>query len=81
MNSKIVLNVFASAFLSCFNSGCNSNRAEYMTRRSLREIASPTGTGSFSPRVTSRPDGSVILSWLEPQGDTAAALRFLSLAK
>jgi len=76
MNSKIVLSVFASVLLSCFNSGCNSNRAESLTRRGLREIASPMASGSFSPRVTSGPDGSVILSWLEPQGDTAAVLRF-----
>jgi hypothetical protein len=75
MNSKIVLNVFASIFLSCSISGCHANGAESVTSTSLREITSPAASGSFSPRVTSRPDGSVILSWLEPQGDTAAALR------
>jgi hypothetical protein len=76
MNSRTILNAFASVILSCFVSGCHSNRSESLTGRTLREIASPAASGSFSPRVTSRSDGSVILSWLEPQGDAAAALRF-----
>jgi hypothetical protein len=76
MNSKIALSAFASIFTSCFIAGCYSNRAESIASRSLREIKSPAASGSFSPRVTSRSDGSVILSWLEPQGDNAAALRF-----
>jgi hypothetical protein len=76
MNSKVVSNVFALIFVSCLTSGCHANRAESATSTNLREIASPAATGSFSPRVTSRSDGSVILSWLEPHGDTAADLRF-----
>jgi hypothetical protein len=75
MNSKSILNVFVSIFVGCFMSGCHSN-AESRTKGSLREITSPAASGSFSSRVTSRSDGSVILSWLEPQGDTTAALRF-----
>jgi BNR repeat protein len=76
MNSRIGVNVFASIFLSCIMSGCHSNRAESPPGGSLREITPPVSSGSFSPRVTSRSDGSVILCWLEPQGDTAATLRF-----
>jgi hypothetical protein len=76
MNHKIALKAFASISISCFIAGCHSNRAESLTSRSLREIKSPAASGTFSPNVTSRSDGSVILSWLEPQGDTVAALRF-----
>jgi hypothetical protein len=76
MNSKTIFNVFASICLSCSIAGCHSNRAESLTSRSLREIKSPTANGALSPKVTARSDGGVILSWLEPQGDTVAALRF-----
>jgi hypothetical protein len=76
MNSKAILNAFASVLLSYFVSGCHSNRPESLTSRTLREIASPAASGSFSPRVTFQSDGSAILSWLEPQGDATAALRF-----
>jgi hypothetical protein len=76
MNSKTILNAFASVILSYFVSGCHSNRPESLTSRTLREIASPAASGSFSPRVTSQSDGSAILSWLEPQGDATAVLRF-----
>jgi hypothetical protein len=76
MNSKTVLKLFTSILMCCFVSGCHSRRMESQTGISLREIPSPAPNGSFSPRVTSRSDGSEILSWLEPQGGTTAALRF-----
>jgi hypothetical protein len=76
MNYKTALKTFASISIGCFIAGCHSNRAESLTSRSLREIKSPAASGTFSPKVTSRSDGSVILSWLEPQGATVAALRF-----
>jgi hypothetical protein len=76
MNSKTILNVLASISFSCYIAGCHSNRAEFLTNGSLSEIKSPAAKESFSPRVVARSDGSVILSWLEPQGDSAAALRF-----
>ena len=74
MNSRTILNVFASICLSRSIAGCYSNRAGSLTNRSLREI--PVANESFSPKVIVRSGGSAILSWLEPQGDTAAALRF-----
>lgn len=76
MDSKLVSNVFALIFVSCLTSGCHANRAESATSTNLREITPPAAAGSFSPRVTSGSDGSVILSWLEPHGNTAADLRF-----
>ena len=77
MSSKTLLNVFASICLCCFSTGCHLDRAESLTGRSVREITSPAANESLSPRVIARSDGSAaILSWLEPQGDTAATLRF-----
>ena len=76
MNSKTILNVLAWISFGCCIAGCHSNRAESLTNGSLREIKSPAAKESFSPRVIARSDGSAILSWLEPQGDSAAVLRF-----
>jgi hypothetical protein len=42
----------------------------------VREIASPTRSGSISPRVTAMFDGSLLLSWLEPENDKMAKLRY-----
>jgi hypothetical protein len=75
MNSRSILNVLGSIFLICSISGCQWNRLQ-SSSGSLREIAAPAAPGSISPRVTSERDGGVILSWLEPQGDTSASLRF-----
>ena len=76
MNSKICLHVFASISLSCLIAGCHLSRAGSLTIHSLREIKSPAARESFSPGATAGSDGSAILSWLEPQGDTAATLQF-----
>lgn len=76
MNPRICLKVFALISLSCLTAGCHSSRAGSLTIRSLRDIKSPAARESFSPRLTARSDGSAILSWLEPQGDAAATLRF-----
>jgi len=43
---------------------------------SWKEISVPVPAGSITPRVTTLPDNSVILSWLEPKGDRTAAFRF-----
>ena len=75
MDSKIIVNIFASISLGCFIGGCHLNRAESLTTRSLREIKSPAPSDSFSPRVTSLSDGGVLLTWLEPTHDKLAALR------
>ena len=39
-------------------------------------LASPAAPGSGEPNLTRGPDDRVYLSWLEPTGDTAHALRF-----
>jgi len=47
-----------------------------MGAHSWKELAVPVPAGSIAPRVTAQPDGSVILSWLEPDEGRTAAFRF-----
>jgi hypothetical protein len=42
-------------------------------------LASPAAPGSGEPNLAKGPDERVYLSWLEPAGDTAHALRFATL--
>jgi len=56
--------------------GCNSKSGSRITAGGWREIAAPAPRGSMTPRVTAMVDGSVILSWLEPNDDGTAAFRF-----
>jgi hypothetical protein len=83
MNSKTILNVFASTCLSCSIAGCHSNRAESLTNRSLREIKSPAANERFSPRVIVRSDGSAILraNAGKRTQQTEAAIQLISLGR
>jgi hypothetical protein len=56
--------------------GCNSKSGPRITAESWGEIAASPPRGSITPRVTAMADGSVILSWLEPNDDGTAALQF-----
>jgi hypothetical protein len=42
----------------------------------IESVPSPAGTGSTEPSLAATPDGGVLLSWVEPAGDSAHALRF-----
>lgn len=42
----------------------------------VENIASPAGPGSSEPNLTTTGDGDVILSWVEPAGESTHALRF-----
>jgi hypothetical protein len=42
-------------------------------------LASPAAPGSGEPNLAAGPDGRVYLSWIEPAGDSAHALRFSTL--
>lgn len=57
-------------------SGCNSRRASSIRQSNWRELSVPARSGSFSPRVSGRSDGRLILSWLEPADKNIASLRF-----
>jgi hypothetical protein len=46
---------------------------------SIDSLTSPAGPGSGEPNLAVGVDGRVFLSWLEPVGDTAHALRFATL--
>lgn len=46
--------------------------------RAVEPIPSPAGDGSAQPHLAVAPDGTVVLSWLEPQGDVHA-LRYSRL--
>lgn len=56
--------------------GCGSKKSSSLGLHAWRELRSPAAPGSLTPRVSAVPDGGVILSWLEPQEDGTAALRF-----
>jgi hypothetical protein len=56
--------------------GCSSRRSVSLEAGKWRELSSPVPTGSISPRVTPQPDKNAFLSWLEPQEDRKASLRF-----
>jgi hypothetical protein len=56
--------------------GCRSKTNESLTTGKWRELRSPAPAGSISPRVTALPDGSGVVSWLEPEPDRKATLRF-----
>lgn len=46
---------------------------------SIPEITSPAGPGSGEPFLSSDSKGRVIMSWLEPAGDSSVALKFSRL--
>lgn len=56
--------------------GCGSRRNSSLEAGKWREVSSPAPSGSISPRVTALLDASIALSWLEPQEDRKATMRF-----
>jgi hypothetical protein len=57
-------------------SGCSSKPAPHSKVNALQELAAPAPPGSLTPRVSARPGGGVILTWLEPKEDGTSAFRF-----
>lgn len=47
----------------------------------FRSADPPAGNGSAQPQLSTAPDGSVLLSWLEPAGEGRTRLRFAELAR
>lgn len=59
--------------------GCAPGDAEGVALGPVITLASPAAPGSGEPNLAVGPDGRVYLSWLEPVGDSAHALRFSTL--
>jgi hypothetical protein len=75
MKNKLSL-LIPVIFLNGLIAGCASTNSHPLTAEFVREIWSPARTGSFSPRVTAMQDGSTVLTWLEPENERTAALRY-----
>jgi hypothetical protein len=55
---------------------CGTNDRRQAALGPIDSLASPAGPGSGEPNLAAGADGRVVLSWLEPVGDSAHALRF-----
>jgi len=55
--------------------GCGAQRHAELEVGKWQRLASPAPKGSICPRITSRPDGNAVLTWLEPLEDRKANLR------
>ena len=62
-----------AAFIpACSPAGSSNSAAESRQwSADIQPVASPAGSGSSAPRLTTS-DGSIILSWFEPEGDETA---------
>jgi hypothetical protein len=72
--SRTVLAVLSMALAAACSRESATN-AEPLTL-DVQRIPSPAGAASTEPSFASDPDGRVLLSWVEPAGDSAHALRF-----
>ncbi|MGI8618610.1 MAG: sialidase family protein [Gemmatimonadaceae bacterium] len=52
--------------------------SESRSEPSVTQLRSPAGPGAGEPFLSTGPDGSLFLSWLEPAADSSHALRFAS---
>jgi hypothetical protein len=59
--------------------GCASGERDQATVGPIDTLVSPAASGSGEPNLATGPDGRIYLSWIEPQGDSAHALRFSTL--
>lgn len=64
--------VAAILLVGCDRSGSESSEADF----AVDSLASPAGPGSTEPNLAVAPDGRILLSWVEPAGDSSHALRF-----
>jgi hypothetical protein len=68
--------VFIVVFTTCSLTACSTKTSALPTSELVHEITSPAPPGSFSPGLTTLPDASIVLSWLQPQSDNIASLQF-----
>jgi hypothetical protein len=69
----------ATCLASVLALGCGPNDGERFALASIDTLASPAAAGSGEPNLAAGADGTIYLSWLEPFGDSAHALRFATL--
>jgi hypothetical protein len=59
--------------------GCETSERDRAVLGPIDTLVSPAANGSGEPNLATGPDGRVYLSWLEPHGNSAHALRFSTL--
>lgn len=57
-------------------SGQESDRVELLALGEVEQMQIPAADGSTAPNLATGHDGTVYLTWIEPSGDSAHALRF-----
>ena len=60
-------------------SACTPSAGDDVALTSIDTLTSPAAAGSGEPNLAVGSDGTIYLSWLEPSGDSAHALRFATL--
>ena len=68
MNSRPVILTIALLCLACLLAGCGNGAAPDADPYKTRLLQTPSGTGSMAPNLATGPDGTVVLSWIEPAG-------------
>jgi len=71
MNRRLDRLTIALLWLACITAGCGKSAENY----ELSVLQTPSAQGSMGPNLARGADGTVVLSWLEPEGDSNA-LRF-----
>ena len=61
--------------LACIAAGCGKEPVPGTANDEPRMLQTPAAAGSLAPNLATGPDGTVVLSWIEPEGD-GNALRF-----
>jgi hypothetical protein len=75
LQASAAIGFLAAVPLSSALTGCRSKGSLRINANAWQNLAAPAPEGSICPRVSSKPDGTVVLSWLEPKEGGTAAFR------
>jgi hypothetical protein len=78
MSSSIVRRIASPLLAFAALAGCQSGTESPEEPLQVRALPTPAAIDSMAPQMSSGPDGTVVLSWLEGQGSTQS-LRFARL--
>ena len=78
MNRRPDILPIALLCLACIVAACGKGPALDADSYEIRVLQTPAGQGSMAPNLSTGPDGTVVLSWIEAEGD-GNALRFAVL--